>query len=128
MILDSSTIVSIFFQEPGYEQVLEKFISADTIGIGSATLVEAVIVLSARLKKDARPIVSRFLIEGSVNVLAFDQIHFGAAVEAWLRYGKGHHSASLNFGDCLAYATARIAAEPLLCTGKDFSKTDLELA
>jgi hypothetical protein len=31
-------------------------------------------------------------------------------------------------GDCLAYATAKVANEPLLATGDDFAKTDLALA
>jgi ribonuclease VapC len=30
-------------------------------------------------------------------------------------------------GDCLTYATARLAGEPLLCVGEDFAKTDLPL-
>jgi len=34
----------------------------------------------------------------------------------------------LNFGDCMTYATAEVAGEPLLCVGEDFAKTDLELA
>jgi uncharacterized protein with PIN domain len=51
-----------------------------------------------------------------------------AAVDAWLRYGKGRHTASLNFGDCLSYATAALAGEPLLCVGNDFAQTDLALA
>ncbi len=42
--------------------------------------------------------------------------------------GKGRHAPALNFGDCMAYAVARVADEPLLCTGDDFPKTDLELA
>lgn len=43
------------------------------------------------------------------------------------RFGRSRHPARLNFGDCLSYATAKPAAEPLLCTGDDFSRTDLEL-
>lgn len=34
----------------------------------------------------------------------------------------------VNFGDCLAYAVARLARQPLLCVGKDFAKTDLDIA
>jgi len=52
----------------------------------------------------------------------------GAAVDAWLRYGRGRHPASLNFGDCLAYAVARLANEPLLFVGKDFAQTDIARA
>jgi hypothetical protein len=41
---------------------------------------------------------------------------------------EGRHPAGLNFGACLTYAVARLAAEPLLCVGADFAETDLELA
>jgi ribonuclease VapC len=34
----------------------------------------------------------------------------------------------LNFGDCLSFAVARLADEPLLFTGDDFPQTDLALA
>ena len=48
--------------------------------------------------------------------------------DAFLRFGKGRHPAALNYGDCMTYATARIAEAPLLYTGSDFSKTDIERA
>jgi ribonuclease VapC len=44
------------------------------------------------------------------------------------RFGKGRHTAGLNFGDCLTYAVARRAAQPLLFVGKDFAKTDIAAA
>lgn len=44
------------------------------------------------------------------------------------RYDRGRHPAQLNFGDCMAYAVAKLSGEPLLCTGKGFPKTDLALA
>jgi hypothetical protein len=50
------------------------------------------------------------------------------AIEVYRRYGKGRHRASLNLGDCLADATAKLAAQPLLCTGPHFAQTDLRLA
>lgn len=102
--------------------------AADALGIGIPTLAEAGIVLSARLGEDARGLLSRFLQEGSIEAIAFADAHFGVAVGAWLRFGRGRHTAGLNFGDCLAYATAKVAGRPLLCTGDDFSRTDLELA
>ena len=49
------------------------------------------------------------------------------AVDAHGRFGRGRHKAALNFGDCLGYATAKLADLPLLCTGGDFSKTDLAI-
>ena len=47
------------------------------------------------------------------------------AREAWRRFGKGRHPASLNFGDCFSYALARITGEPLLLKGTDFPQTDV---
>jgi ribonuclease VapC len=128
MILDSSAFFAVVFEEPGFEVLLDKLLAADSLAIGSPTLTEATIVLSSRIKKDARGMVARFLMEAGISIVPFDEIHFGTAVDAWLLYGKGRHPAALNFGDCLAYATAKIAAEPLLCTGSDFAKTDLDLA
>ncbi|MFO1430271.1 MAG: type II toxin-antitoxin system VapC family toxin [Candidatus Competibacteraceae bacterium] len=128
MIVDSSAIVAIALQEPGFEELLEKVARARTVRVGVPTLTETAIVLSARLNQDARGVLSRFLMEGSIVTIPFGDAHFATAVDAWLCYGKGRHPASLNFGDCLSYATARLAGEPLLCIGNDFSQTDLPLA
>jgi ribonuclease VapC len=35
--------------------------------------------------------------------------------------------AALNFGDCFAYALAKVSGEQLLAKGSDFQQTDLEL-
>jgi ribonuclease VapC len=50
--------------------------------------------------------------------------HARVAREAWRRFGKGHHAAALNLGDCLSYALAKTSGEPLLFKGTDFSQTD----
>jgi len=61
-------------------------------------------------------------------VAPFNGRHSELAALAFLRYGKGRHPARLNYGDCMTYATARLADEPLLFVGEDFSKTDLRVA
>ena len=66
--------------------------------------------------------------EASITVLPFGEEHYLLAVDAWQRFGRGRHPACLNFGDCLSYATAKLAGQPLLCVGDDFAFTDLELA
>ena len=70
----------------------------------------------------------RLLAEGGTAVLPVTDAHFGVAMEAWLRYGKGRHAAALNLGDCLSYARATVANEPLWCVGDDFPQTDCPLA
>ena len=127
MIVDSSAVVAIFFQEPGYELLMEKVADATQIGIGAPTLVECGIVLSARMAKDARGLLVRFLREANIVTIPFSEEHFGIAIGAWQKYGKGRHPASLNFGDCLSYAVAKLANMPLLFVGDDFPLTDLTL-
>ena len=86
-------------------------------------------MLSSRLGRDARPLLYRFLqFSGIVAIIPFHAGHYEVAVDAFLRFGKGRHSAALNFGDCMAYAVARVASTPLLCKGRDFELTDLAIA
>ncbi len=40
-------------------------------------------------------------------------------------YGKGHHRAGLDHGDCFAYALAKVSGQPLLFKGDDFPHTDI---
>jgi ribonuclease VapC len=124
MILDTSAVVAIVMKEPGYEELLRTMANGNP-AIGTATLTETAIVLSARLASDARSLLARFLSEASIAIVPFGESHYSAAVEAWLRYGKGKHPAALNFGDCLSYAVARLANETLLFVGDDFAQTDI---
>ena len=124
MILDTSAVVAVVMKEPGYEELLQRMAGSDP-AIGTATLAETAIVLSARLQRDARSLLARFLSEASIALIPFGESHYGAAVDAWLRYGKGRHPAALNFGDCLSYAVARLAGESLLFVGDDFARTDI---
>jgi ribonuclease VapC len=128
MIVDSSAIVAIFFQEPGYEELVQKLARPVQRGIGAPTLVESGIVLSARLGQDLRGTLARFIEEANLAVIPFTEAHYGIAVGAWVKYGKGRHPAALNFGDCLAYAVAKVAEMPLLSVGVDFPQTDIALA
>ena len=125
MILDASAILAVILAEPGHERVLGEMSEATLVAVGAPTLVETAMVLSSRLRRDARPLLNEFLREADAEVIPFGQDHYEVALDAFQRYGKGRHPAALNFGDCLAYAIARLAGLPLLFTGEDFSKTDL---
>lgn len=128
MILDTSVIVAIALREPGYEHLVSKLRSANTIGIGTPTLTETGMVLSARLGVEPQALLDRFLRDFRVVEVVFGEPHWREALEAFRRYGKGRHPAALNFGDCLSYATAKLAEHPLLFVGDDFSRTDIEAA
>jgi ribonuclease VapC len=128
MILDSSAIVAILLKEEGHGDLQTRLAAAPSLGVGTPTLLETSIVLSARLERDARGILARFIQETGAVVIPFSEAHYSAAHQAWLEFGKGRHPAALNFGDCASYATARLADEALLCSGDDFPETDLRLA
>lgn len=128
MIADSSAVVAILLREPGYERLAARIGEADLVGIGTPTLAETGLVMTAKLGPAGKALVARLVQEASLSVVAFGAEHWPIAIDAFLRFGRGRHPAGLNFGDCLTYAVARLADEPLLCVGDDFSKTDLVIA
>jgi ribonuclease VapC len=128
LILDSSAILAILFREPGFDAFVEKLASAPSAGVGAPTLAETGIVLSARLGADSKRALSLFFIETELTIVPFGEAHWRSAMDAYQRYGKGHHRAGLDFEDCLTYAVAKLAQQPLLCSGSDFARTDLPLA
>jgi ribonuclease VapC len=128
MILDSSAVVAVVREERHQEPLVEAIEGADTLGIGTPTLVETSIVLVRQVGAGGREALARFIADNGVLDIPFDADHWRAAANAFLRYGKGRHPARLNYGDCMTYATAKLAGHPLLFTGEDFVKTDLASA
>lgn len=128
MILDTSAILAILLGEPGHDALLRKLLTTERKGVAAPTLLESAMVLSRRHGADAPGIVDRWVRHFDVSVVNFGEPHWRAAAEAFQRFGKGRHPAALNFGDCLSYATARLADRPLLFVGEDFTRTDLRAA
>jgi len=58
-----------------------------------------------------------FLRQANVGVVPVDADQVEIARIAWRKYGKGRHKAALNFGDCFAYALAKILGS--LCLPKE---------
>ncbi len=125
MILDSSAVVTMLIEEEGWRQLSEAVEAAEVVGIGAPTLVETDMVMLGRFDLRGGGLVAQFLEENHVIVIPFGSEHRHLAAEAFVRYGKGRHLARLNYGDCMTYATAHVANQPLLFTGSDFAQTDL---
>ena len=135
MTLDSSALLAVLFSEPGYLSLVDRMLEADVLRIGAPTLVEASLVFESRRGRPPRS--SRSAVSGrddevhelvkelGVTIVPFGESEWHGAVEAFAKYGRGRHKASLNFGDCLAYATASAAGDSLLYVGDDFRHTDL---
>lgn len=128
MIVDSSALVAIVLREREFESLVEKLEQAPSIGVGTPTLVETGIVLTIRLGRDARPILADLVRDFGMVEVPFGEAHAREAVRAYIRYGRGQHPAGLNYGDCMTYAIASLADEPLLFRGTDFAATDLQAA
>jgi ribonuclease VapC len=128
VIVDSSAIVAILLKEPGYEHLRDHLAAAKQVSVGAPTVLESSLVLCSRLGHAGKTLLARFLQEAEIEVVDFVADHWMVAADAFLAYGKGRHPAGLNSGDCMTYAVAKLAEEPLLCLGDDFSATDLELA
>lgn len=115
----------MILREEGCSRLVEAMDRATDLAIGAPTLFEVDNVMGGRLEHDDGALVAAFLEDNRVEVIAFDDRHRSLAREARRRFGKGRHPAKLNYGDCMTYATARLAGLPLLFVGNDFSKTDL---
>jgi ribonuclease VapC len=127
MIVDSSALCALALKEPDYERYLEA-LARQLASIGAPTAAEAATILSGRLGEHGPLVVTGLLDRFSIEVIPFTPRHWTLAVAAYRQFGRGRHRASLNFGDCLAYAVARATARPLLYTGDAFRHTDIEPA
>lgn len=128
MVIDTSAIAAIAFNEPDAAS-LEQRIADDPVRmISAATMLEAAMVIEARLGEPGGSELDLWLHKVGVEIVAVEAEHADQARRAWRRYGKGRHPAGLNYGDCFSYALAALTGEPLLYKGNDFSQTDIRAA
>lgn len=127
--LDSSALIALMRAEPETERFLKAIAAANSRLLSAVNYLETGMVLAGPHGPEAiwRPFEA-FLARAQVAIVAFDHEQARTAREAFLRFGKGRHPASLNFGDCAAYALAKSRGAPLLFKGSDFSKTDIVAA
>jgi len=124
ILADTSALVAVVLGEPDAEIYLACLVG-DLVAVSAASLVEANLVVESRQGIEAAHDLDHLVARTVDRVVAVDDDHARAAIAAWRRFGKGRHPAALNFGDCLVYATAKLAAAPLLFKGDDFGQTDL---
>lgn len=127
MVIDTSAVVAILEHEPERETFVAAIESADMRCMSVANFVELSITAQRRRGAAAVGMVEVFLSSAGIELVAVDIAQGQAASTAFSRFGKGRHRAGLNYGDCFAYALAKIRGEPLLCKGNDFVHTDLAL-
>lgn len=127
MIVDASAIIAVLQREdPHAEQVVAALATDRGPAIAAPSVVECLILLTARHGAVARTAFDRLKAEINLTVVDFSTDHALAAHRAYVQFGKGRHPAGLNFGDTMTYAAAKLAGEPLIAVGNDFAQTDLE--
>ena len=128
MIIDTSAIMAILFDEADAAHFEQAISAAWPRRMSAVALLEAAMVVEGKGGTAAGRQLDAFLEKANIELTPVTLEHVEAARGAWRRFGKGNHPAALNFGDCFAYALASTTGEPLLFKGDDFARTDVEAA
>ena len=128
MIVDSSAFVAIAKGENAQVRLIRALGDASVVRVATPTWFETSLVLTRMMGPRLEVFLAGIQRQFAVQFVPFSVEHVEVAMDAWRRYGKGNHPAKLNFGDCISYATAQLAGEPLLFVGSDFTQTDISAA
>jgi ribonuclease VapC len=122
VIVDTSVITAIAFDEPESIELAATIGEADRALMSAGTLLEVSIVVTRRGQFG----LDEFLEEAGIETVPFDAEQARVARDCYASYGKGSGSpARLNLGDCFSYALAKTTGLPLLFKGDDFTHTDV---
>jgi len=127
MVIDASALLAILKLEPEREQFARAILQASVRLISPVNWLEAAI-RAEKARAEDMAALDAFVAAAEIEVVPIDQFQMRIAHGAWRDFGKGHHPAGLNLGDCFAYALAKQTGEPLLFKGRDFSRTDIKAA
>lgn len=128
MIVDTSAVLAILFEEDDAERYARALTHADSCRMSAANFLEAAIVVDAQTKDKGSRQFDAFVRRAQIAIEPVSEEQAHIARQAYADFGKGRHPAGLNFGDCFAYALAKVTGEPLLFKGNDFKKTDITSA
>ncbi|WP_320201588.1 type II toxin-antitoxin system VapC family toxin [Agrobacterium sp. rho-13.3] len=122
IVIDTSALMAILLEEPKADACASALEEADRLVISAGTFAEALIVASRRnIAEELDTLIKRL----GVEIVDVTPAYARLIADAYNEWGKGVHPASLNFGDCFAYALAKSENCPLLYVGNDFSRTDI---
>lgn len=122
IVLDTSALIAIVLNEPEAANCASAIEADSERRISAGTAAEAMIVADGRKVGNAmKALFGRLRAE----IMPVTPIRAERVAEAYSHWGKGHHPAGLNFGDCFAYALAKELDCPLVFIGNDFARTDV---
>jgi ribonuclease VapC len=126
MVINTLAITTILFREPGWEVMLKAMEQEPLRLLAMPSALELHRIFEARLGDQGERELEVFLRKADIRKVALDEGQLKWAGIAFQKFGKGRHSAGLNFGDCFSYALAKTMGEKLLFKGNDLSCTDVE--
>jgi ribonuclease VapC len=126
MVVDTSAVIAILFGEPETTSFVQALADDPKKTISAFNALESSIVIEAKKGEAGGRELDLLLHRARIEIISLNGDQVELALTAWRKYGKGNHPASLNIGDCCAYALAKYSGEPLLFKGKDFSQTDIQ--
>lgn len=125
MIIDTSALIAILRDEPERRSFNRAIEAAERRAMSVVSFVETSMIVESRFGPDGIRDLDLFVAKAGIELVPVDIDQAHVARTAFREYGKRRHPASLNFGDCFAYALAKTLNEPLLFKGTDFALTDI---
>ena len=125
MIIDTSALLAMLFDEPDGPALLRCVAEAPTRLMSAANVLEAWIVADRHENPAKAPALDALLETLSIEIEPVTVRQARIARQAYKTYGRGNHPAGLNYGDCFAYGLAKATGQFLLFKGSDFSQTDI---
>ena len=121
--VDTSALMAIVLNESEADVCAAALEAEDRLLISAGTVAEALIVAARRNVGEE---IGRLIDGLGFEIVSVTPASARRIAEAYERWGKGVHPASLNFGDCFAYEVAKEHGCRLLFVGEDFARTDVE--
>jgi ribonuclease VapC len=125
MVIDSSALLAILLREPEAERFAQAIALDPKRLVSAVSALETAIVIHARKGPAGARELDLLIHAAGLTIVSLDSDQVLLARAAYEKYGKGHHPAALNMGDCCSYALACASAQPLLFKGNDFPQTDV---
>jgi ribonuclease VapC len=128
VIVDGSALIAILLREPEANRIDTALAGCSEPLMSAGSFLETSMVSLGQRGPDGLKDFDLLVARCGIRVVPFTESQALIARNAFNRFGKGHHPAQLNFGDCIAYALAKETGEELLFKGTDFGQTDIAVA
>ena len=121
--VDASALLAILLGEPDAGVYNAKLLAASRAWISPVNWWEVQVRMRVRYGLAGEAQSAAWMTKAGVEIEPISARHAQLALDAFARYRA--RPASLNLGDCFAWALAKAKGLPLLYKGADFTHTDL---